>query len=91
MSYLPEYTGAFKKDYKRVVKRRYNIDLLKEAIEILLDTGTLPPKYSPHPLKGNLKEFMECHILPDWLLIWKFNQSDKIISFARTGSHSDLF
>lgn len=91
MNYIPEYTGAFKKDYKRIVKRGYNIVLLKKIVDILLSEGSIPSGYKPHILVGNYKGYMECHILPGWLLIWKINHNDKVVTFVRTGTHSDLF
>jgi len=91
MNYTPDYTGAFKKDYKRIVKRQYDIKLLEQAVDILLNEGSLPFGYKPHPLSGKFKGYMECHILPDWLLIWQANHTEKIITLVRTGTHSDLF
>jgi mRNA interferase YafQ len=91
MSYSITYTGAFKKDYKRIVKRGYSVELLQAVINMLAADGDLPEKYYPHPLKGNYTGFLECHIKPDWLLIWKTDSVNKVIELARTGTHSDLF
>jgi len=91
MRYTPHYTSTFKKDYKRIVKRRYNISLLEHAVNILLNEGYLPSYYKPHILMGKFKGFMECHILPDWLLIWEANHVDKVVTLVRTGTHFDLF
>ncbi|MCF8303218.1 MAG: type II toxin-antitoxin system YafQ family toxin [Bacteroidales bacterium] len=91
MNYTAEYSSAFKKDYKRIVKRGYDIELLKKVISLLLENGTLPSRYRPHTLKGPFKGYMECHILSDWLLVWKIDYDNKSIKFARTGTHSDLF
>ena len=91
MSYTPTYTGSFKKDFKRIGKRGYNMSLLKTIIDILLEKGELPTKYYPHPLIGNYKGCFECHIKPDWLLIWTIDEVEKIITLHRTGTHSDLF
>jgi mRNA interferase YafQ len=89
--YNIQYTNRFKKDYKLCKKRGLNIELLKEAISILEATGTLPTQYKPHPLSGKIQGLMECHIQPDWLLIWKQNDTDFILILSNTGTHSDLF
>ena len=89
--YNIQYTNRFKKDYKLCKKRGLNIELLKKAISILEATGTLPKQYKPHPLSGKFQGFMECHIQPDWLLIWKQNDTDLILVLSNTGTHSDLF
>jgi len=91
MSYKIEYTGKIKKDIKLAVKRNLNIELFKNVVEILESEGKLPAKYKSHVLKGNYQGFWECHIQPDWLLIWQQNDEIKLISLTRTGTHSDLF
>lgn len=92
MSYLPKYTSAFKKDFKRIDKRGYNVELLEEAVEILLYTGTLPAvPYKTHLLRGNYQGYWEAHISPDWLIIWKVDSSSMVVYLTRTGTHSDLF
>jgi mRNA interferase YafQ len=91
MSYKIEYTGKIKKDIKLALKRNLDIELFKKVVEILEKEGKLPVTYRPHTLKGNYKGFWECHIQPDWLLIWKQNDEIKLISLTRTGTHSDLF
>ena len=91
MTYLPEYTGSFKKDYKLLKKRGYDLVILQKVVEELLKRGTLPAKFIQHPLRGNYNGFFECHIKPDWLLIWRINESERIITLVRTGTHSDLF
>lgn len=83
-----EYTSKFKKDFKTCVKRGYNMQLLQDVIDTLRIPELLPPKNKDHNLKGNFKEYRECHIEPDWLLI--YNQTDKVLKLARTGTHSDL-
>ena len=85
------YTNNFDNDLKRAVKRGYNIKLLEAVIEALETNGKLDPKYSPHKLKGNYADCMECHIRPDWLLIWSQNNRTKEITIIRTGTHTDLF
>lgn len=85
------YTGAFKKDYKRCSKRNYNLQLLRNAVDILETTGTLPTNYKAHKLSGDYSNCWECHILTDWLLIWMQDDIEKELTFIRTGSHADLF
>jgi mRNA interferase YafQ len=85
------YQTAFKKDYKRVVKRGYNTDLLEEVIEILVKEEKLPEKYKDHELGGDYVGYRECHITPDWLLIYKIVHEELVLLLTRTGTHSDLF
>ena len=85
------WTSKFKKDYKAAIKRNLNIDLLDEAIRILASGQELPNKYNDHALRGNWNGFRECHILPDWLLIYTIDNNNLVLVLARTGSHSDLF
>jgi len=66
------FTNKFKKDIKLLQKRGYNMTLIKEAIIILEDTGFLPSSYSPHKLSGNYSGYLEAHITPNWLIIWKY-------------------
>lgn len=91
MTYKIEYTGKIKKDIKLALKRNLNIELFKEVVILLEKEGKLPAKYKPHVLKGSYIGFWECHIQPDWLLIWEQNDEIKLISLTRTGTHSDLF
>jgi mRNA interferase YafQ len=67
------------------------MELLDEAVTILATSGRLPVQYKSHLLSGNYKGFWECHIKPDWLLIWKQEDTIKLITLTRTGTHSDLF
>ena len=85
------YTGSFKKDYKRISRRNYNLYLLKTTLELLTREGALPPTYKPHKLSGNFSDLWECHIKPDWLLIWSIDLDNNTITLYRTGSHADLF
>lgn len=84
-------TGQFRKDYKRVKKRGYNISLLETVIDKLLVEETLDERYRDHSLTGNYIGFRECHILPDWLLIYAIDKGTLILMASRTGTHSDLF
>ena len=85
----PEYTTKFKKDLKTVEKRNFDIDLLKDVIKKLCLEEPLPAKNRDHNLSGDWSGCRECHISPDWLLIYQVGNG--IIVFERTGTHSDLF
>ena len=85
------YSRRFKQDYKNIVKRGYDIKLLEEVISILAHKKILPQKYLDHALVGNFAGHRECHITPDWLLIYKIEKDILTLSLTRTGSHSDLF
>lgn len=85
------YEKTFKKDFKRIIKRGYNIRLLEDVIEILASGQMLPEKYKDHNLTGNYYDCRECHITPDWLLIYKISNNELILYLTRTGTHSDLF
>ena len=80
---------AFKKDLKRVKKQGKPLEILVQVLETLAAEKTLDPKYKPHALTGNWKNFEECHLQPDWLLIYQV--LDNTIDLARTGSHAELF
>jgi len=84
-----KFTSQFKKDYKRCKKRNYNISTLESVITLLIQNKELPNKYRDHFLIGNYNGRRECHLAPDWLLIYKI-ENDTIF-LERTGSHSDLF
>ncbi len=85
-----KYEKSFKKDYKRVKKRGYNIQLLENVLELLARQESLPPKYKDHALTGDYKGFRECHITPDWLLVYEIHDEELILVLTRTGTHSDL-
>ena len=89
----PEFSGQFKKDYKLAVKRGCDPKKLEEVISILCSEMPLPEKYQDHTLVNskNYKGMRECHIQPDWLLVYKVVQDMLILKLIRTGSHSDLF
>lgn len=89
--YTIERTNSFKKAFKRCVKRGLDISLFETAINILVETGTLPKKYRPHKLSGQYRELWEWHISPDWLLIWSQNDETLTLILIDTGSHSDIF
>ncbi|WP_372948806.1 type II toxin-antitoxin system YafQ family toxin [Mariniphaga sp.] len=89
--YKLKTTNRFEKDFVKCVRRNYNLNALNEALELLENSGKLPKQFKTHPLSGKYKGFWECHIRPDWLLIWRQNDKTKIIELTRTGTHSDLF
>ena len=89
--YFIRFTNKFKKDVKRCHKRGRDLNLLKEVVDILSNTGTLPPEYKMHPLSGKFNNRMECHIQSDWLLVWIQNEKELLLIFTDTGTHSDLF
>lgn len=80
-----------KKDAKLMQKRGKNMKKLVNALDLLASGKTLPSKYKDHQLTGNLSDFRECHIEPDWLLIYQIFENELILSATATGSHSDLF
>ena len=84
-------TGQFKRDLKRIQKRGLELELLKNVIRLLLEEQTLDEKYRDHALTGNYRGFRECHIQPDWLLIYAIDHNELILTASRTGSHSELF
>lgn len=85
------YSARFKKDYKTIIKRGYNPKLLQDVLDILSNEQPLPPKYKDHHLSGNYGGHRECHITPDWLLIYKIEHDILTLTLTRTGTHSDLF
>ena len=85
------YSTRFKKDYKAVKKSGFNTKLLEEVLETLCAEQPLPQKYRDHNLSGNYEGHRECHITPDWLLIYKVEHDELLLSLTRTGTHSDLF
>ena len=84
-------TNQFKKDIKLCIKRGKSMEALKVVIEQLLESGQLPARYKPHKLAGPLKGLWECHIQPDWLLIWEQKDDELIMLMTRAGTHSDVF
>ena len=83
------YTSQFKKDYKRIKKQNKDLKKLRVLIEKLVNSETLEAKYNDHSLTGGLKGYRDCHLEPDWLIIYKI--SHKTLILERTGSHSELF
>ena len=91
MNYAVIWTSRFKKDYKLLMKQGANMSLLDNVIRLLSAGETLPEQYRDHALVGNYCEFRECHIKPDWLLIYSLSNDTLILTLSRTGSHSNLF
>lgn len=89
--YIVKPITQFKKDFKLAMKRSMKIELLEEVIAMLAMGETLPDKHKDHALTGNWVGHRECHILPDWLLIYRIEDEVLVLTLARTGTHSDLF
>lgn len=85
------YQAAFKRDYKRVKKRGYDMKLLEKVITLLAQEQELPAEYKDHSLSGDYKGCRECHISPDWLLVYELSKQELTLYLTRTGTHSDLF
>lgn len=86
-----KFTSAYKKSYKRLKKRGADLALLDNVIDALRREEPLPEKYRDHALKGNFQGFRECHIQPDWLLIYLIENEILTLTLVDTGTHSDLF
>lgn len=85
------FTSQYKRDLKLARKRGLDEALLDEIILLLINNKPLPEKNKDHPLKGDYKGCRECHITPDWLLIYSVEKVVNLLTLVRTGSHSDLF
>ena len=86
-----KFTTQFRKDYKLAMKRGLRIALLEEVVECLAMGEPLPEKNRDHALTGDWVGHRECHIQPDWLLIYQIYEEELYLLLSRTGSHSDLF
>ena len=89
--YTVKYTTQFKKDLKNASKSHRDIELIKAVVTKLANGETLTPNFRDHALTGDWKNYRECHIQPDWLLIYKIENDILVLTLARTGSHSTLF
>lgn len=89
--YTVKLTTQFKRDYKLAIKRGLNTELIDEVITILSIGESLPENNKDHALSGGWVGFRECHIQPDWLLVYRVYEDVLILTLTRTGSHSDLF
>lgn len=91
MEYEVQTTKRFERNLKRCKKRGLNMQLLLEAVRLLRTTGSLPPQYRLHHLRGDMEGLSECHIQPDWLMAWKQDDKELTLLFTHTGTHADLF
>lgn len=91
MKYAIRPTTRFQKDLKRAHKRGYDLSLLADIVKRLADGQMLPQKHKDHSLSGIYRGCRECHITPDWLLIYELADQELILYLTRTGTHSDLF
>lgn len=84
-------TNRFRKDYKLAKKRGYDLSLLDNTVNLIASRTALPERYKDHELIGEYKGCRECHITPDWHLIYEVYEDELILYLTRTGAHSDLF
>ena len=91
MKYRIEESVRFKRDYKRILKQRRDMEKLRQVVSLLANGDELPAQYRDHILYGDYTGFRECHIESDWLLIYKIQNDVLILTLQRTGSHSELF
>ncbi|MDR3297002.1 MAG: type II toxin-antitoxin system YafQ family toxin [Prevotellaceae bacterium] len=89
--YEIKYSTKFKKDYKLLAKRHLDICLLRDVITKLVAAEPLPIACKDHKLQGEFADCRECHIKPDWLLIYKVNTDENLLELVATGTHNDLF
>ena len=85
------YTQKMKRDVKRIQKRGKNLSKLTIVLDLLASETQMPEKYRDHPLKGEMRGYRECHIEPDWLLVYRIHEEQLILLAVGTGTHSDLF
>ncbi|MCL1812745.1 MAG: type II toxin-antitoxin system YafQ family toxin [Treponema sp.] len=85
------FTGPFKKDRKLMKRQNKDIDKLTEIMAMIVNERPLPPERENHPLHGEWKGCLECHIQGDWVLIYEIDLAENSVTFKRTGSHADMF
>lgn len=85
------YTGQFKRSLKKCAKRGLDLQVLSRTVDLLQAHGVLPPEYKAHRLSGNYADCWECHMKPDWLLVWRQNDQVLELILVDTGTHADLF
>ena len=90
-TYTVKFTTQFRKDYKLAIKRGLKIELLEQVVALLATGTPLPEKNKDHALSGDWVGHRDCHILQDWLLIYRIENDVLVLTLARTGTHSDLF
>ena len=91
MSLSIRRTSQFKKDYKRMIRRGVDASLLRAVVETLAEGKPLPPQNRDHALTGEFAGHRECHIRPDWLLVYLVRNDVLVLTLVRTGTHADLF
>jgi len=91
VKYAIRQTSRFTKDVKRIVKRGYKMAELAKIIDQLAAGTSLPVQYRDHALSGDYSRYRECHIRPDWLIIYLISEDELVLTLIRTGTHSDLF
>jgi mRNA interferase YafQ len=84
-------TSRFRKEFRLAGRRGKNLGLLESVVECLATGQPLPARLRDHPLKGTMEGFRECHLEPDWLLVYRYGKEGRTLGLARTGTHSDLF
>lgn len=89
--YQIAFTQEFKRDYKKIQRRRLKVAKLKMVVELLANDEILPERLRDHALAGKWNGARECHIAPDWLLIYMKTDERLVLTLMRTGTHSDLF
>lgn len=91
MKYTIIYSNRFEKSLKKSYRRGLDIERLREVLRLLENGEKLPPKYKAHKLVGKYSGAWECHIRPDWLLVWEQNDTELILLLVETGTHADIF
>ena len=87
----PVYPKRFRKQFELAVKRGLDVDKLGKVMKMIINEQPLPPERCNHPLQGKWKDSLECHIQGDWVLVYEIDEAARVVTFQRTGSHSDLF
>jgi mRNA interferase YafQ len=87
----PILTNKFKQELKLLNRRQWDIPKLKEVMRLIQNEQPLPEHCQPHPLQGNWKDCIDCHVQGDWVLIYEIDSTAKTVTFHRTGTHADLF
>lgn len=90
MKYRVKITNSYKKSYRKCIERGLDVTLLDDIVDKLMNGKKLPPVNKDHQLTGNMKKYRECHIKPDWLLIYRIDKEIITLTLVNTGSHSEL-
>ena len=86
-----DYTKTFRKDFQKCKKRGLDVSLIESVLEMIINDKPLPSRYRNHILSGNYSGCRECHIKPDWIMIYRIDFERNMVILLRTGTHSDLF